>query len=168
MEPNGLIAEVAGSENAEPQCRVVDPLGTLVGTMTSNQLLTNPMDYTPFRQVFSGATNDPYFFTGKERDIESGLDYFGGRYYRSSMGRMMSPDWSAKAKPVPYAELDDPQTLNLYAYVRNNPLSERDEDGHDAIRTVDRKRPSDDPDSCPLHWKRCNEATCSQDYPAGQ
>ena len=75
--PNGLIAEVAGSENAEPQYRAVDPLGSLVGTMTSNQLLTNPMGYTPFGQVFSGATNVPYFFTGKERDAKSGLDYFG-------------------------------------------------------------------------------------------
>ena len=31
-------------------------------------------------------------YTGKERDAESGNDYFGARYYGSSMGRMMSPD----------------------------------------------------------------------------
>jgi RHS repeat-associated protein len=31
-------------------------------------------------------------FTGKERDTESGNDYFGARYYGSSMGRFMSPD----------------------------------------------------------------------------
>jgi hypothetical protein len=42
----------------------------------------------------------------------------------------MSPDWSAKAEPVPYAKLDDPQTLNLYAYMRNNPLGGVDADGH--------------------------------------
>jgi hypothetical protein len=46
------------------------------------------------------------------------------------MGRFMSPDWSAKAEPVPYAKLDNPQSLNLYAYVRNNPLSRNDPDGH--------------------------------------
>ena len=69
-------------------------------------------------------------FTGKERDIESGLDYFGARYYASSMGRMMSPDWSAKAEPVPYAKLDNPQSLNLYSYVGNNPLSRTDPTGH--------------------------------------
>jgi len=68
--------------------------------------------------------------TGKERDAESGNDYFGARYYASSMGRFMSPDWSAKEEPVPYAKLDDPQTLNLYAYVRNNPLTNVDKDGH--------------------------------------
>lgn len=69
-------------------------------------------------------------YTGKERDSESGLDYFGARYYASSMGRWMSPDWSAKEEPVPYANLDDPQTLNFYGYVRNNPLSKADPDGH--------------------------------------
>jgi RHS repeat-associated protein len=68
-------------------------------------------------------------FTGKERDQESGNDYFGARYYGSSMGRFMSPDWSAKIEPVPYSKLDDPQSLNLYAYVRNNPLSRTDPDG---------------------------------------
>ena len=68
--------------------------------------------------------------TGKERDTESGNDYFGARYYASSMGRFMSPDWSAKSDPVPYAVFADPQSLNLYAYVRNNPMSRVDADGH--------------------------------------
>src|ERR1035441_2402177 len=68
--------------------------------------------------------------TGKERDAESGNDYFGARYYASSMGRFMSPDWSAKASAVPYADMSDPQSLNLYSYVRNNPLSRTDPNGH--------------------------------------
>jgi len=68
--------------------------------------------------------------TGKERDAESGNDYFGARYYASSMGRFMSPDWSAKAEPVPYAKLADPQSLNLYVYVLNNPMTGIDKDGH--------------------------------------
>ena len=69
--------------------------------------------------------------TGKERDSESGLDYFGARHYSSSMGRFMSPDWSEGPDPIPYADLRNPQSLNLYAYVNNNPLSDFDEDGHD-------------------------------------
>jgi RHS repeat-associated protein len=69
-------------------------------------------------------------YTGKERDSESGLDYFGARYYGSSMGRWMSPDWAEKPEAVPYSSLDDPQSLNLYQFVRNNPLSNRDSDGH--------------------------------------
>jgi RHS repeat-associated protein len=69
-------------------------------------------------------------YTGKERDAESGLDYFGARYYASSMGRWMSPDWADKPEAVPYSSLDDPQSLNLYGYVLNNPLSRSDADGH--------------------------------------
>jgi len=75
-------------------------------------------------------TPTEHLFTGKERDTESGNDYFGARYYASSMGRFMSPDWSAKVEPVPYAKLDDPQSLNLYAYMSNNPLGGVDADGH--------------------------------------
>jgi RHS repeat-associated protein len=71
-----------------------------------------------------------HHFTQKERDIESGNDYFFARYYTSAIGRFITPDWSAKAVPVPYAVMDDPQSLNLYGYVRNNPLVRIDSDGH--------------------------------------
>ncbi len=70
-------------------------------------------------------------YTGKERDSESGLDYFGARYYSSNMGRWMSPDWADKPEAVPYSSLDNPQSLNLYGYVLNNPLSRVDADGHE-------------------------------------
>jgi RHS repeat-associated protein len=69
-------------------------------------------------------------FTGKERDSETSLDYFGARYFSGAQGRFTTPDWSAKPQPIPYADLNDPQSLNLYAYVRNNPLKNRDLDGH--------------------------------------
>jgi len=68
--------------------------------------------------------------SGKERDTESGLDYFGARYYASNMGRFMSPDWALVPTPIPFATLDNPQSLNLYSYVGNNPLVKRDADGH--------------------------------------
>lgn len=69
-------------------------------------------------------------YTGKERDGESGLDYFGARYYSSGMGRFMSPDWASNPTAVPYAAYANPQSLNLYNYMRNNPLSGTDPDGH--------------------------------------
>ncbi|MGA2085123.1 MAG: RHS repeat-associated core domain-containing protein [Terracidiphilus sp.] len=71
-----------------------------------------------------------HHFTQKERDTESGNDYFYARYYSSTLGRFTTPDWSAKTDPVPYAVFADPQSLNLYAYVRNNPLTRVDADGH--------------------------------------
>ena len=69
-------------------------------------------------------------FTGKEYDVESGNYYFGARYDADNYGRFLTPDWSATAEPVPYAKLDDPQSLNLYSYVLNNPLGGIDPDGH--------------------------------------
>jgi RHS repeat-associated protein len=82
-------------------------------------------------------------FTGKERDTESGNDYFGARYYASNMGRFMSPDWSAKEEPVPYGHLDNPQSLNLYGYVLNNPESSVDADGHESLADELRRLRSD-------------------------
>ncbi len=71
----------------------------------------------------------PLHFTGKERDTESGNDYFGARYYASSMGRFLSPDplgsWTADAS--------DPQSWNFYAYGRNNALINVDPDGLDCV-----------------------------------
>jgi len=75
-------------------------------------------------------------FTGKERDVETGLDYFGARYLSSAQGRWTSPDWSAAPEAVPYATLADPQTLNLYGYVRNNPLGRDDPNGHETQATL--------------------------------
>ncbi|HTC93412.1 MAG TPA: RHS repeat-associated core domain-containing protein [Terriglobales bacterium] len=71
-----------------------------------------------------------YKFTGKERDPETGLDYFGARYYGSSIGRFITPDWAAKPVTVPYANFGNPQSLNLYSYVKNNPTTFGDPDGH--------------------------------------
>jgi RHS repeat-associated protein len=62
-----------------------------------------------------------HLFTSKERDTESGNDYFGARYYASTIGRFLSPDWSAKEEPVPYANLENPETLNLYNYMAGGP-----------------------------------------------
>lgn len=62
--------------------------------------------------------------TGKERDAESGLDYFGARYMSSAQGRFSSPD------PDNYdARLEQPQSWNMYGYTWNNPIKFTDNDG---------------------------------------
>ena len=48
----------------------------------------------------SDVVSQHYKFTGKERDSESNLDMFGARYYRSSRGRFMTPDWAEKPSEV--------------------------------------------------------------------
>ncbi len=73
----------------------------------------------------TGTTASEHKYTGKERDAESGLDNFGARYYGSNMGRFMSPDPSG----LMYADPTNPQSLNLYSYVLNNPLKNTDPTG---------------------------------------
>jgi RHS repeat-associated protein len=89
-------------------------------------------DYYPYggERVISNVVPQNYKFTAKERDAESGLDEFGARYYANAMGRFMTPDWSEAPVAVPYAVLGNPQTLNLYSYVENNPATGTDPDGH--------------------------------------
>lgn len=77
-----------------------------------------------------GADATEQHFTGKDHDTESNLDYFYARYYSETLGRFMTPDWAAAPAAVPYADYGDPQSLNLYAYVLNNPLTGIDETGH--------------------------------------
>ncbi len=71
--------------------------------------------------------------TGKERDSESGLDYFGARYYGSALGRFTSPDPTVMTRQ----RISDPQQLNLYSYTRNNPLQFIDPDGRELRLATD-------------------------------
>ena len=74
--------------------------------------------------VVQTCNGNPQQFTGKERDGETGLDYFGARYFSGAQGRFTSPD------PDNYdARLTEPQSLNMYAYTWNNPLKYTDNDG---------------------------------------
>jgi RHS repeat-associated protein len=89
--------------------------------------------FTPFGQEVSPQlTTNHYKFNGKERGeaTEGGLDYFGARYYSSVIGRWMTPDWSDEPSPIPYAKLTNPQSLNLYSYVTDDPVSHTDMNGH--------------------------------------
>jgi RHS repeat-associated protein len=75
--------------------------------------------------VRAGRSNYP-FLTQKERDNETGLDYFGARYYSPTQGRFTSVD------PENYQAMGDlsaPQSWNAYTYVNNNPLVRVDPDG---------------------------------------
>jgi len=86
----------------------------------------------------TGGDTSPMHFTGKQRDAETGLDYFNARYNESNIGRFMNPD------PLPWLGwqhgndeereefqkfISNPQNLNMYVYVDNNPTSYTDPTG---------------------------------------
>ncbi len=68
-------------------------------------------------------TDVPYKYTGQELDSSTGLYFYGARYYDATLGRFISADTI-----VPSAA--DPQSLNRYSYVRNNPIILTDPTGH--------------------------------------
>ena len=67
----------------------------------------------------------------KERDAETGVDYFGARYMSAAQGRFTSPD-----RPFADQFVSNPQSWNLYSYVRNNPLRYVDDTGKAAISAL--------------------------------
>jgi RHS repeat-associated protein len=80
--------------------------------------------YEPFGNlvVSKGTGKNNYTFTGKERDLESNLFYFGARYYNPILGRFISKD-------IGRPKYEDPQSINRYLYCLNNPLIYVDPDG---------------------------------------
>jgi RHS repeat-associated protein len=106
-----------------------------------NALVVERHDYMPFGEeiingfagrgtlwgMTTGVANQK--FTGKERDSESGLDYFGARYYGSALGRFTSPDPTF----LNVLRVVNPQRWNRYAYALGNPLRYVDPDGEEAI-----------------------------------
>lgn len=112
---------------------LTDWLGTKRMQTTANGNVEETCVSYPFGDGLScvgSADATEQHFTGKDRDAETGLDYFGARYYSSNFGRFMTPDWAAAPTDVPYAQFGDPQSLNLYGYVNNNPNTGIDGDGH--------------------------------------
>jgi RHS repeat-associated protein len=136
-----LVAEYCSGQGCNSisgtEFLTADHLGsTRVVTDASGGVISRH-DYLPFGEAISagigGRTGgigyeDPdginQKFTGKERDSESGLDYFGARYCSSNMGRFTSPDPISVSR-----KLLDPQTLNKYSYTFNRPTILVDPDG---------------------------------------
>ncbi|WP_052734479.1 RHS repeat-associated core domain-containing protein [Methanosarcina sp. 2.H.T.1A.3] len=79
-------------------------------------------DYFPYGQVRSGGL-EKYGFTGQENDADTGLMYYGARYYSPEYRVFVQPD---TLLPDPY----NPQALNRYSYALNNPVKYTDPSGH--------------------------------------
>jgi len=115
-----------------PVYYVEDMLGTSRVVTTNAGVVCYDADFYPYggERPYTSTCPQNYKFEGKERDTETGNDDFGARYYSNRFGRWLSADWSSVPVPVPYANLTNPQTLNLYAMVADDPESFADLDGH--------------------------------------
>ena len=99
---------------------LTDHLGSVDVVLDEAGDVVERRDYLPYgseRMSDSApdATETDHKFTGKELDDETGLYYYGARYYDSEIGRFVSVDpWEG--------DLKDPQSFNKYSYVQNNPI----------------------------------------------
>jgi RHS repeat-associated protein len=94
-------------------------------------------NYTPFGALVGGqapGVAQPRGYAGKERDVETGNDYFGARYFASQIGRFTTVDQVLDIERA----LAEPQLWNRYAYVTNNPLKFVDPDGRQREAALDR------------------------------
>ncbi|HEY0324117.1 MAG TPA: RHS repeat-associated core domain-containing protein [Pyrinomonadaceae bacterium] len=118
-----------------------DNLGTPRIITNSQGGVISRHDYLPFGEEISAGTDGrtaqqgyvdddvKQKFTGKERDDETGLDFFDARYYSSPSGRFISPDPIFISDKQTY----NPQLWNLYCYVGNNPLAYTDPTGMELV-----------------------------------
>ena len=129
--------EVTGAAaGADVRWLVADQLGTprMVVDRTGSLAGVRRHDYLPFGEEIQASawrTQERGYkddtvrqrFTGYERDAETGLDYAQARSYSNTQGRFAGPDSFG-------GSTSNPQTLNLYAYVQNNPTNYSDPTGH--------------------------------------
>jgi RHS repeat-associated protein len=140
---------ITAQSSANVQWMVTDQVGTprMIADRTGSLAGIKRHDYLPFgEELFAGsggrttgqgyvADNVRQKFTQKERDMETGLDYFGARYYASAQGRFTGVDpreISFEANSTKFlAYLGNPQNWNHYSYVLNNPMIVTDPDGRE-------------------------------------
>lgn len=135
-----IVAEYTINTQVNPNPQVeyttTDHMGSPRVITDASGQVTSRRDFMPFgekielgsRTISLNYNSDDVDqkFTGKQRDNETGLDFFGGRYYSSLSGRFISSD-------KPFLDQDEvfPQSWNIYVYTRNNPLKYIDELGYE-------------------------------------
>jgi len=103
-----------------------DHLGSTSVVTNQSGALVELTSYDPYGKIKAGGTKSKFLYTGQEHDGETGLEYYNARYYSSDIRRFTQPDTYT-------ANIYNPQDLNAYSYVLNNPLRYTDPTGHNIV-----------------------------------
>src|SRR3989344_4469787 len=98
-----------------------DHLGSAAVVTDSQGNIVEEKRYDPFGMELAGSGKIGY--NSKELDRDTELNYYGARYYTADFGRFTTPD-------TVKGQLENPQSLNLYAYTLNNPMKYVDPSGN--------------------------------------
>ena len=122
--PSGLLSKQSGGETSYYH---TDSLSSSALVTDKEGKVVYRSDYEPFGDSLHTSGEERYTYTGKERDVSTGLYYYGARYYDSALGRFISSD------PIS-GNLYNSQRLNRYTYVMNNPMVYTDPTGMESTR----------------------------------
>jgi RHS repeat-associated protein len=120
-----------------------DHLGSTGFVTDQNGELYEHVEYFPFGETWvqehSNTQRTPYLYTGKELDEETGLYYFGARYYdpRTSVWQSADPIVATYLGGQPNGGILNSRNLNLYSYNHLNPVGLVDPDGKAPINSKD-------------------------------
>lgn len=139
MDPSGLTQTLYASGVAPDSWMAMsrdgldyfyhkDGLGSITELTNTSEAVVKSYDYDVFGNINgeTGTVQNPYTFTGREKEIDSDLYYYRTRFYDPAVGRFTSKDKY-------FGELGLPATLHKYAYVENNPTSYIDVNGEIAF-----------------------------------
>ncbi len=130
-----VLGQAVGAAAQTVEYYHLDALGSVRAITDQNAAVIERHDYLPFGEEWNPQPSiDARKFTGKERDLETGYDYFGARYLSSKTARFTTTDPSYTLTE----NLVDPQRWNRYSYVRNSPMRYVDPDGR-VVRVADDK-----------------------------
>jgi RHS repeat-associated protein len=129
-----------GAADVPVQYHFGDHLGSSNVVVSDTGAWVNREEYLPYGETsFGSFARKRYRFTGKERDEESGLNYHGARYYAPWLSRWVSCD--------PRGPID---SVNLYAYTVDEPVSSRDPTGFQSEDSLSTSRGNDLPSTTGL------------------
>lgn len=148
----GHLARESDTGGNTLACYYYSPGGSLIGIKKNNQTYINHANlrgdvvsvtdtsnnivaqyqYDPWgKQIaYSGTLSQPFRYAGYYYDDETGLYYLKNRYYSPSLGRFLTKD------KIKYLNIKHPDTLNLYTYAYNNPVSYIDPKGNNPLAVI--------------------------------
>ncbi len=131
---NRNISRVNFDSNGAIQSKTfyhTDHLGSNIAITDETSTVVWDQSYLPFGDFYSGtgSIDNTHQYTEKEFEEETGLYYYGARYYHPGFGRFMSVD-QAGGDPT------DPQSWNRYSYTLNNPYKYVDPDGREPVTAI--------------------------------